>query len=157
MTIVDDQIVRVGSSNFNNRSLRLDTECDVTIDAAASARSADAALAIAGIRDGLVAEHLGVSRAIVSAKLAETGSLIETITVLQTTGRSLRNYVLPDLSSLGEWLADTKLLDPEGPDERFEPVSRRRSLLFHLRHRHGRLMRRPTAELAANPQRSKPL
>src|SRR6185503_8197239 len=31
--IVDDQVLHVGSSNMNNRSLRLDTECDVTIDA----------------------------------------------------------------------------------------------------------------------------
>jgi len=157
VTIIDDQIIRVGSSNFNNRSLRLDTECDVTIDAAASDCSADVALAIAAIRDGLVAEHLGISRAVVSAKLAQTESLIETITALQTPGRSLRNYDLPDLSSLGEWLADTKLLDPEGPDEMFEPISQRRSLMFHLRHRHGSLLRRPASKLASNLRRSKPL
>ena len=30
--VVDDVAIRVGSSNFNNRSLRLDTECDVLID-----------------------------------------------------------------------------------------------------------------------------
>ena len=29
--VVDDDVIRIGSSNFNNRSLRLDTECDVTI------------------------------------------------------------------------------------------------------------------------------
>lgn len=38
--------------------------------------------------------------------------------------------------SMEKWLADSKLLDPEGPDEMFEPFSRRRGLLFHLRHRH---------------------
>src|SRR5690606_18641475 len=27
--VVDDEVLRVGSSNFNNRSMRLDTECDV--------------------------------------------------------------------------------------------------------------------------------
>jgi len=146
VTIIDDQVIRVGSSNFNNRSLRLDTECDVTIDAATSDREAETTLAIAAIRDGLVAEHLGVSDTIFSAKLAESGSLIGTITALQSSGRSLRDYVLPDLSSLGEWLADNKVLDPEGPDEMFEPLSKRRSLLFHLRHRHGRLLRRSASE-----------
>ena len=43
--VVDDHILRVGSSNFNNRSLGLDTECDVTINARlranATARPAD--------------------------------------------------------------------------------------------------------------------
>ena len=34
VTVVDDEVLRVGSSNFNNRSLRLDSECDVVIDAA---------------------------------------------------------------------------------------------------------------------------
>lgn len=135
VTVIDDQVIRVGSSNFNNRSLRLDTECDVTIDAAVSNNPVETASVIAAIRNGLVAEHLGVSRDLVGAQLKATGSLIETIATLQTGGRSLRDYVLPELSSLGEWLADTKLLDPEGPDEMFEPLSRRTSLLFHLRHR----------------------
>ena len=34
LMIVDDEVLHVGSSNMNNRSMRLDTECDVTIDAA---------------------------------------------------------------------------------------------------------------------------
>lgn len=33
VTVIDDDVLRIGSSNFNNRSLRLDTECDVVIDA----------------------------------------------------------------------------------------------------------------------------
>lgn len=142
VTVIDDQVIRIGSSNFNNRSLCLDTECDVTIDAAASDNPQDTASTIAAIRDGLIAEHLGVDRDVVSGKLAQTGSLIEAIDTLKTSGRSLRDYVLPELTTLGEWLADTKLLDPEGPDEMFEPLSRRRSLLLHLRHRHGQLRRR---------------
>ena len=31
--IVDDEIVRVGSANLNNRSMGLDSECDVFIEA----------------------------------------------------------------------------------------------------------------------------
>ena len=38
--IVDDRLLRVGSSNLNNRSLGLDSECDVTIDAALPANLA---------------------------------------------------------------------------------------------------------------------
>lgn len=141
ITIIDDQVIRVGSSNFNNRSLRLDTECDVTIDAAMCDHPHETELSIAAIREGLVAEHLGVSHAFVRAQLAQSGSLIETIATLQGAGRSLRDYELPELSSLDEWLADAKLLDPEGPDEMFEPLSRRKSLMFHLRHRHRPLRR----------------
>src|SRR3546814_8014650 len=37
--LVDDNVLRVGSSNFNNRSLRLDTECDVVIDATRNANA----------------------------------------------------------------------------------------------------------------------
>ena len=33
--VADDHVLRVGSSNLNNRSMGLDTECDVTIDARA--------------------------------------------------------------------------------------------------------------------------
>ena len=42
MTVVDDTVLRVGSSNFNNRSLRLDTECDIVIgnDASLSGKHA---------------------------------------------------------------------------------------------------------------------
>src|SRR5258708_38521609 len=31
--VVDEEVLHVGSSNMHNRSLRLDTECDVTMDA----------------------------------------------------------------------------------------------------------------------------
>ena len=135
VTIIDDVVLRVGSSNFNNRSLRLDSECDVTIDVTATPEP-NTQRTIAGIRDGLLAEHLGTKRDIVSAKLAETGSLIATIAALQAPGRSLREYELPELSAVERWLVDSELLDPEGPDEMFEPLSRRRGLLFHLRHHH---------------------
>src|SRR3546814_20613319 len=37
--IVDDRVLRVGSSNMNNRSMRLDTECAVTLDAALHANA----------------------------------------------------------------------------------------------------------------------
>jgi len=33
MTIIDDKLLRIGSSNLNNRSMGLDTECDVAVEA----------------------------------------------------------------------------------------------------------------------------
>jgi phosphatidylserine/phosphatidylglycerophosphate/cardiolipin synthase-like enzyme len=132
VTVVDDDVLRVGSSNFNNRSLRLDTECDVVIEAEGPARAQDQAR-IAGIRNGLLAEHLGCDEKAVAAMLARTGSLIETVERLRGAGRSLRPYVVPDLDGVRAWLADNKILDPEGPGEMFEPVSRRKPLLKRLR------------------------
>ncbi len=33
LMIVDDEVVRIGSANFSNRSMGLDTECDAAIEA----------------------------------------------------------------------------------------------------------------------------
>src|SRR3546814_10095528 len=72
--IVDDVILRVGSSNMNNRSLGLDSECDVTIEAGAT--NATNRRTIAAIRTRLMAEHPGVeTEAIVGRPEAHTSEL----------------------------------------------------------------------------------
>jgi uncharacterized membrane protein YdjX (TVP38/TMEM64 family) len=53
--IVDDTFLRVGSSNLNNRSMGLDTECDVGIEGTTPAHRR----AIAAVRNRLIAEHWG--------------------------------------------------------------------------------------------------
>jgi phosphatidylserine/phosphatidylglycerophosphate/cardiolipin synthase-like enzyme len=130
--IVDDVILRVGSSNMNNRSMRLDTECDVAIDCAAQP-NADCTAAIAHIRNDLIAEHLDRGASEIGDRLAETGSLIETIESLRFTGRknardrrrTLLPYQMPDLTAVAAWLTDNEVLDPEGPDEMFEAPDER--------------------------------
>ncbi|MGE7206902.1 phospholipase D-like domain-containing protein [Sphingomonas sp. NPDC019816] len=131
--IADDRVFRLGSSNLNNRSMRLDTECDLALavepDSAAAQR-------IAAIRDDLMAEHLGLPPAQVTETFARTGSLIATVEVLREGGgRTLRPYEIPDLSSVEEWLADHEVLDPEGPEEMFEAISERKGLFRRLRRR----------------------
>ena len=120
--VIDEDVIRVGSSNFNNRSLALDTECDVTIEHEGPA--------IAAIRDGLIAEHLGCDVATVSARLA-AGSMIAVIEALRGSGKTLVRYDIPDLTAVETWLADNEVLDPEGPDV-FEALSKR-GLLRRLR------------------------
>ena len=122
ITIGDDAQLRIGSANLNNRSMRLDTECDVSVDAA---RNPDGALepAIAGIRNGLLAEHLAVPVEQVGALLAQTGSLIAVIERLRGPGHSLSPYQLPELTAATQWLADHEVLDPESPEEVFEPIA----------------------------------
>jgi phosphatidylserine/phosphatidylglycerophosphate/cardiolipin synthase-like enzyme len=122
--IVDDRMLRVGSSNFNNRSLGLDSECDVTIDARLPANES-AAAAIRAIRDDLIAEHLGVAPRLVRDQVRKSGSLIATIEKLRGPGRSLRPYEVPDLNAVEAWLAEHEALDPEAPGEMFEAMTRR--------------------------------
>ncbi|HVF82754.1 MAG TPA: phospholipase D-like domain-containing protein [Sphingomicrobium sp.] len=135
VTVVDDAILRVGSSNFNNRSLRLDTECDVVIEAGPDTDPTTSRV-IAGIRNSLLAEHLDTDCETVEGLLESTGSLIATIEQLRRAGRSLYPYEVPELDAVRTWLADNKILDPEGPGEMFEGISKRKDLLHRIgRHR----------------------
>lgn len=55
LMIVDDEWLRVGSANFANRSMGVDTECDLVIEARGEARTRRA---IAAARNQLLGEHL---------------------------------------------------------------------------------------------------
>lgn len=57
ITIVDDELLRVGSANLAARSMGMDTECDLT----AIAKDAATRRAIARALDGFLAEHLGAT------------------------------------------------------------------------------------------------
>lgn len=133
MMIIDDEVLHVGSSNINNRSLRLDTECDVTIDAR-SAGNESALPRIRALRDRLPAEHLGVQSGAVAAAIEGKGSLIGAIDGLLIARRSLRRYEMPEPQDVERWLADNQVLDPEGAEEVFEAMTRG-GLLSGLRRR----------------------
>ncbi len=130
--IIDDEIVRVGSSNLNNRSMGLDTEADVFIDAARPG-NAHAGKAIYGLRCALLAEHLGVDISVVEQGLAEHGSMIRLFEETPRGNKRLEPFVPTELSDAAKTVADNALLDPERPEELFEPIARRRGLF------HGRL------------------
>lgn len=129
--IVDTDVLRLGSSNMNNRSLRLDTECDLVIEA----QDEETRATIARLRGELLAEHLGATPAEVSRLLDETGSLVETVERLRGNGKTLEPYQVPELNAVTEWLADHEVLDPEGADEMFEPLTKR-GLFRRLRRPH---------------------
>jgi phosphatidylserine/phosphatidylglycerophosphate/cardiolipin synthase-like enzyme len=124
--IVDEEMLRVGSSNLNNRSLRLDTECDLVIDTALAA-NAGSGEQIGALRNDLIAEHVGVTVDEVSRALAEKKSLIGAIRMLCQAGhgRTLRPYEPPELTQVGAFLAENELLDPNGPEQTFEPLAER--------------------------------
>ncbi len=134
ISIVDDSVIRVGSSNFNNRSLRLDTECDVTIDTDLPGDT-PAAGRIAAIRDGLLAEHLDVAAEEIAMGLTDGGSLIALIERLRGSGKTLIPFAPPRLGRFTTWLADKEVLDPEGPEEMFEALDKRPGLISGIRRR----------------------
>ncbi len=104
--IVDDDFVRVGSSNLNNRSIALDTECDLAIEVSDD----ECRRTIAGLRESLIAEHLDTTPDAVREAVAAEGSLIRAIARLGCHSRCLRP--LPDMGDLptrpvfGTWLLD---------------------------------------------------
>lgn len=124
VVIMDDRLLRVGSSNLNNRSLGLDTECDLSIEARPGDK--DLRRRIVSLRDDLLAEHLGVEpRAVTAAITAAEGSLIGAIETLRGTGRSLVPFHPPELNAVEDKvLGESDLLDPERPAHRWRPFLR---------------------------------
>jgi phosphatidylserine/phosphatidylglycerophosphate/cardiolipin synthase-like enzyme len=124
LMIVDDQIVRIGSSNLNNRSLGLDSECDVFVDCARPG-NAHACDAIEALRVSLLAEHCGLEEAEVARALAENPSMHALIAAHgQGRPRSLRRFDPPPVTELEATLAKSELLDPERPEDMFEPFAK---------------------------------
>lgn len=124
VSIVDDRFLRVGSANMNNRSLGLDSECDLAIDCALPANRG-CRPAITALRERLMAEHLGCAAQDVAREFARTGSLIATIDRLTRPGRSLELLDLEKPGPFDAFIADNLLLDPERPEMMLEPLSRR--------------------------------
>lgn len=124
LTIVDDRILRIGSANFNNRSMGLDSECDVFIDCDRPGND-HACGGVAALRCSLLAEHCGLEEAEVARLLEADGSMHRLIAEHGQGGkRSLRPYEIPELNEVEETLADSTLLDPERPEDMFEPFAK---------------------------------
>ena len=117
LIIVDDVFLRIGSSNLNNRSIGLDSECDAAIEATTE----EMRQTIVQLRNRLIAEHLDTSPDRFAKTLEHAGgSLIAAIEQLNTAPRGLRAFKAmadegPDVPAPG-----TGLLDPLEP---FEPLS----------------------------------
>jgi phosphatidylserine/phosphatidylglycerophosphate/cardiolipin synthase-like enzyme/uncharacterized membrane protein YdjX (TVP38/TMEM64 family) len=110
--VVDDVLARVASSNLSNRSMGLDTECDLALEANGDPR---VATAIAGLRDRLLGEHLGVAPDRVARALAETGSLIAAVDRLSGLPRTLVPLEDATPGWIDQALPETPLVDLERP------------------------------------------
>jgi len=112
LMIVDGRFVRVGSANLNNRSMGLDSECDLALEDAGDGKVARFAR---GLLEDLLAEHLDVARDAVRTELDRRGSLIATIEALRGRARTLEpldGAVAPWLEAL---VPDAAVVDPERP------------------------------------------
>jgi len=136
LMIVDDEILRVGSANMNNRSMGLDSECDVFLDTARPA-NANIGPRISELRLRLLAEHCGVAPEAVVGAIEDHGSMAAAVDALARSGKYLERFALLPLGDTEKALADSGLLDPERPKETFEPMAKRG--LF----RRGGILRRP--------------
>ena len=84
--IVDDELVRVGSANFARRSMGLDTECDLAVEAGGDGR---VRAGIRHMRDRLLAEHLGMDVEMITPALKRAGSLCALLDSRQMADRTL--------------------------------------------------------------------
>jgi phospholipase D1/2 len=121
--IVDDCFMRIGSANLDNRSMGVDTECDLAIEAASDGDRA----VILAVRNRLLGEHCGVAADEVASAIARTGSLVQAVDGLARGGHCLRpiDDGEPDKSALAA--VAERIADPARP-LRFGKLVRR--LLF---------------------------
>jgi phosphatidylserine/phosphatidylglycerophosphate/cardiolipin synthase-like enzyme len=110
LMVVDDRILRIGSANLNSRSMGLDTECDLLIEA----RDETTRRGICGIRERLMAEHLGTTAAVARETAIAERSLLIGIDQLNHGRRRLKPIdVRPRGPIRPVW--GTLLLDPRRP------------------------------------------
>ena len=112
LMIADDRVLRLGSANLCNRSMSMDTECDMVIESRAQPQ---VAAAISAFRDRMLAEHLGAPPEQVGAEVARRDSLIGAIEALASRG----GRTLEPLVELPEWpeavLQVAAVADPSEP------------------------------------------
>lgn len=135
LMVVDDAWLRIGSANLNNRSMGLDTECDILVEAVAESDRA----ALRALRHDLMAEHLGVEAEQVAAAEAAAGSLSGAIAALRGGSRTLVPLDDREPAEIVQLLSDLSLPDPEEPVETLVsldlamPGSARRGLKLRMR------------------------
>ena len=119
VTIVDDRLLRIGSTNINNRSLGFDTECDVAIapvDEPGHAR-------IRAYRHKTISHFIGIS----------ADEFESTEAVMGSTGRAIQEFDTGRMSPLGatqpsmvqRTIAEFQLGDPVSTADAFRPWKRR--------------------------------
>ncbi|MGU3501682.1 phospholipase D-like domain-containing protein [Mycobacterium sp. C31M] len=105
VVIIDDRLLRIGSSNLNNRSLGFDSECDIALEADTDA----VRTLIDTVRTQLICEHLGVAPEDFDSVGA---SFLGTIDALRGEGRTLRPLTPDEVAGEETPFAENDLMDP---------------------------------------------
>ncbi|MEE4377618.1 MAG: phospholipase D-like domain-containing protein [Candidatus Competibacteraceae bacterium] len=111
LMIVDDRVLRIGSANLSNRSMGLDTECDLAIEA----HTDEHRVAIKQFRNQLLSQHLGVEPAVVSRAIAGQRSLIAAVESLRGGERTLQELDGQVSAALDNTVPAAAVIDPEQP------------------------------------------
>ncbi|MDD5232996.1 MAG: VTT domain-containing protein [Syntrophales bacterium] len=109
--IVDDELLRIGSANMSNRSMGLDTECDLMIEAGGESRVREA---IVLFRRRLIGEHLGTDAGEVAAAEEAEGSLVGAVESIRRKSGKIRELE-PENEDRGSAICDEVICDPEKP------------------------------------------
>jgi phosphatidylserine/phosphatidylglycerophosphate/cardiolipin synthase-like enzyme len=124
VTIIDDDLLRIGSANLNNRSTGLDSECDVAIEAQDDGTRA----AIRAFRCREIAHFLGREPEDVVAAIAQHGSIGKAINALDGSPRRLKPICIEQPSRAARFVAGRALGDPLRTDDAWQPWVRRRHI-----------------------------
>ena len=119
--IIDDTLARVGSANLTNRSLGLDTECDLAIESGGQTRIE---AAIANFRNRLIGEHLGIAPERVEEVVAAEGSVLTAVDSLWASGRGLACVQARKLREAESLAPQAAIFDPEGPIDATEVITK---------------------------------
>jgi phosphatidylserine/phosphatidylglycerophosphate/cardiolipin synthase-like enzyme len=133
LAIIDDVLLRVGSANINNRSLGLDTECDLSIEPMGANRTETRA-AIRALRTRLISHWLGCADEVFAEAMTKAGGVGPAIESLRAQGLCrLRPIPVTPLKPFATLIATFHLGDPVGPRDSWRPWRRRVSLKAELK------------------------
>ncbi len=104
---VDDQLLCVGSANLTNRSMRIDSELNLTVQ---GEPGSDSGLDISAIVDSLLAEHAGLED---GSRFRDRAKLIETIDELCTSPSSKLQHLTVERCDDEDPML-TLIFDPSG-------------------------------------------
>ena len=113
--VVDDRLLRVGSSNLNNRSMGFDSECDLAVEADPTADEQEIVRdTITSLRHRLIAEHLGVTVDEFERTMGERATFLRAVEAIRGEGRTLYRFDRDTVAGEASPLAENDLMDPDG-------------------------------------------
>ncbi len=108
--VIDDKILKIGSSNLSNRSMKVDSECDLTFE------FSEMDTRVRDFRRSLLAMHQDRTISDWGDEEENSKGLVEALDGRSKEGsRWLEDYVYGCDSDIKRRLADTQLLDPDDP------------------------------------------